>query len=135
VLDSSGEIVSGPFIHDVKLDEIRNAVANLHLKLGEIIPEKTELLQNYPNPFNPETWIPYHLREANPVVIKIHNSAGQFIRTLELGYRDAGIYISRSRAAYWDGRNEAGEGVSSGVYFYTIQAGDFTATKKMIITR
>jgi steroid delta-isomerase-like uncharacterized protein len=135
VVDSSGEIVSGPFIHDITLDEIRNAVANLHLKLGEIIPEKTELLQNYPNPFNPETWIPFHLNSEASVSIRIYSIAGQLIRTLELGDRDAGIYISRSRAAYWDGKNEAGEQVASGVYFYTIQAGDFTATKKMIIAR
>jgi steroid delta-isomerase-like uncharacterized protein len=135
VVDSSGGIVSGPFIHDIRLDEIRNAVANLHLKLGEIIPEKTELLQNYPNPFNPETWIPFHLNSEASVSIRIYSMAGQLIRTLELGDRDAGIYISRSRAAYWDGRNEAAEGVSSGVYFYTIQAGDFTATKKMIIAK
>jgi hypothetical protein len=127
--------VSGPFVHDIKLDEIRNAVANLHLKLGEIIPEKTELLQNYPNPFNPETWIPFHLRSEASVSIRIYSIAGQLIRMLELGDRDAGVYISRSRAAYWDGRNEAGEGVSSGAYFYTIQAGNFTATKKMIIAK
>jgi len=69
------------------------------------------------------------------VSIRIYSIAGQLIRTLELGDRNAGIYISRSRAAYWDGRNEAGEGVSSGVYFYTIQADDFTATKKMIMAK
>ncbi len=135
VVDSSGEIVSGPFIHDIKLDEIRNAVANLHLKLGKIIPEKTELLQNYPNPFNPETWIPYHLSDANSVIIKIYGASGQLVRTLDLGYRYAGIYASRSKAAYWDGRNEAGEVVAGGVYFYSITAGDFSATRKMIVKK
>jgi hypothetical protein len=135
VLDSGGEIVSGPFIQEITLDEIRNAVANLHLKLGDIIPAESALLQNYPNPFNPETWLPYHLQEANPVVIRIHNSTGQVVKTLDLGHRDAGIYVSRSRAAYWDGKNEVGEEVASGIYFYSIQAGAFSATMKMIITK
>jgi len=98
-----------------------------------IIPEKTTLLQNYPNPFNPETWIPYQLKEDSEVNITIYNSAGQLIRRLELGYKTAGIYATQARAEYWDGTNEFGERVSSGVYFYNIQAGKYVATKKMII--
>ena len=135
VTDSSGELVSGPFAHEVTLDEIRNAVANVQFKLGDIIPAESMLLQNYPNPFNPETWIPYHLRDANPVSIRICSATGQLIRTLDLGHQDAGIYTSRSRSAYWDGRNEAGEQVSSGIYFYTIRAGEYNATGKMVVTR
>ncbi|MFC1714280.1 ester cyclase [Candidatus Poribacteria bacterium] len=135
VVDSSGGIVSGPFIHDITLDSIRNAVVNVHLKLGYIIPAESVLLQNYPNPFNPETWIPYHLSDANPVVISIYNATGQLVRTLDLGHRDAGIYASRSKAAYWDGRNESGEAVASGIYFYSITAGDYTATRKMTVTK
>jgi hypothetical protein len=135
VVDSSGSIVSGPFVHDITLDAIRDAVVNVHLKLGDIIPEKSALLQNYPNPFNPETWIPYHLSVENSVTVKIYGVSGQLIRTLDMGHKDAGIYASRSKAAYWDGKNEAGEQVASGLYFYTIQAGEFTATKKMVLAK
>jgi hypothetical protein len=136
VTDASGSMVSGPFAHEVTLDEIRNAVVNVSLRLGHIIPEKSSLLQNYPNPFNPETWIPYHLSDSNPVAIGIHNASGQLVRTLDLGHKDAGIYASRSRAAYWDGKNEAGEAVASGVYFYSLTAGShFSATRKMIVTK
>ena len=135
VIDSSGDLVSGPFIHDITMDSIRNAVMDVHLKLGDIIPAESSLLQNYPNPFNPETWIPYHLHDAETVIIRIYTATGQLIKTLDLGHKDAGIYASRSRAGYWDGRNEAGEIVASGIYFYTIQAGEYTATRKMTATK
>jgi len=98
-------------------------------------PEHDGLLQNFPNPFNPETWIPYQLRNDSQVKIHIYTIKGELIRTLELGYKPAGIYSSQDRSAYWDGKNESGEYASSGVYFYTIKAGDFTATKKMIIQK
>ncbi len=101
----------------------------------EAPPKKTVLLANYPNPFNPETWIPYQLSAAAEVTVTIHASDGKLIRTLELGQVPAGIYQSRSRAAYWDGRNAQGESVASGVYFYTLQAGDFSATRKMVIRK
>jgi len=107
----------------------------LTIILKDRIPTKPELLQNYPNPFNPETWIPYHLSEDSNVYIRIYNSSGYLVRTLDLGYRLAGYYRSKDKAAYWDGDNETGEKVSSGVYFYTIQAGKYTDTKKMVILR
>ncbi len=135
VMDAGGEIVSGPFVREITLDAIRNAVLDVRLKLGDIMPEKSVLLQNYPNPFNPETWIPYHLMDANNVSIRIYSTAGQLIRTLDLGYRNAGVYSSQSKSAYWDGRNEAGEQVASGVYFYNIIAGDFSATRKMAVKK
>ena len=97
--------------------------------------QPTALLSNYPNPFNPETWIPYQLSEAAEVTVTIHASDGKLVRTLELGQVPAGTYQSRSRAAYWDGRNAQGEPVASGVYFYTLQAGDFKATRKMVIRK
>lgn len=99
---------------------------------GEI-PTDTTLLLNYPNPFNPETWIPYHLAKSTEVKIFIYNILGQPVRRLEIGHRHAGEYIERSQAVYWDGRNDTGELVTSGIYFYTIEAGDFTATRKMVI--
>jgi hypothetical protein len=135
VMDDSGQIVSGPFVYEVTLEGLRDAVVNVRLRLGHIIPEKSALLQNYPNPFNPETWIPYQLRDPASVSIGVYNSAGALIRTLEIGHRDAGIYASRSRAAYWDGRNRAGEEVASGIYFYSITAGDFSATGKMTLKK
>ena len=99
------------------------------------IPETTGLLANYPNPFNPETWIPYQLTTDTDVRILIYDARGILVRRLELGHQPAGTYTSRSRAAYWDGRNEVGESVASGVYFYTLTAGDFSATRKMLILK
>ena len=98
-------------------------------------PKETALLANYPNPFNPETWIPYQLSEAAEVTVTIHASDGKLVRTLELGQVPAGAYSDKNRAAYWDGRNAQGEPVASGVYFYTLTAGDFSATRKMVIRK
>ena len=98
-------------------------------------PKETVLLANYPNPFNPETWIPYQLSEAAEVTVTIHASDGKLVRTLELGQMPAGAYSDKDRAAYWDGRNAQGEPVASGVYFYTLTAGDFSATRKMVIRK
>ena len=93
------------------------------------------LLANFPNPFNPETWIPYQLEKPTEVTITIYAIDGRLVRTLALGHQPAGIYRSRSRAAYWDGKNAFGEPVASGVYFYTLTAGDFAATRKMLIRK
>ena len=100
-----------------------------------LMPEETALLPNYPNPFNPETWIPYQLSEDCPVSVSIYDRAGALVRTLSLGMQFAGFYNSRSRAAYWDGRNGRGEPVASGLYFYTLTAGKFAATRKMFIRK
>ena len=105
------------------------------LRQPEVVPKQTALLMNYPNPFNPETWIPYQLSEASDVTVTIYSMNGSRIRTLALGHRSAGLYQRKSRAAYWDGRNEFGEQVASGLYFYTLTAGDFTATRKMLIRK
>lgn len=98
-------------------------------------PTEFALLQNFSNPFNPDTWIPYQLAEDVDVVLRIYNASGQLVRTLELGHKPAGFYINKHRAAYWDGRNDVGEEAASGIYFYTIKAGDFIATRKMILVR
>ena len=103
--------------------------------LTALIPKETSLLPNYPNPFNPETWIPYQLADPGEVMLTIYAVDGRLVRTLALGHQPVGVYESRSRAAYWDGRNQLGEPVASGVYFYTITAGDFTATRKMLIRK
>ena len=108
-------------------------ISVLEQLLTSLTPKETALLPNYPNPFNPETWIPYQLAEPADVSISIYTADGQLVRTLDLGHRFAGIYESRSRAAYWNGKNELGESVASGVYLYTLTAGEFTATGKMLI--
>ena len=113
----------------------REGIANLQKLLTSLIPKKTLLLHNYPNPFNPETWIPYQLSEAADVSVTIYAANGGIVRTLVLGHQEVGEYKSRSRAAYWDGTNNSGEPVASGIYFYTLSAGDFTATRKMQILK
>ncbi len=113
----------------------RQGIENLQRLLASLLPEKTVLLPNYPNPFNPETWIPYHLAEAADVTVHIYATDGVSVRTLALGHQAAGTYERRSRAVYWDGKNEVGEPVASGVYFYTLTAGDFTATRKLLIRK
>ncbi len=103
--------------------------------LKTLTPKKTILLPNYPNPFNPETWIPYHLSNDVDVQISIYNTKGVLVRQLDLGHRMAGYYIDRTKAAYWDGKNEFGEQVASGVYFYHLSAGKYSATRKMLILK
>ena len=102
---------------------------------AETVPEQTALLANYPNPFNPETWIPYQLAAPTDVSLSIYAADGKLVRRLDLGHQGGGMYESRSRAAYWDGRNALGEPIASGVYFYTLTAGEFTATRKMLIRK
>ena len=99
------------------------------------LPKETALLVNYPNPFNPETWIPYQLAEPADVSLTIYDIQGGVVRDLDLGHQRAGMYHSRARAAYWDGRNAVGEPVASGIYFYTLTTGDFSATRKMLIRK
>ena len=110
-------------------------IAVLEQWLADLLPKEMALLPNYPNPFNPETWIPYQLAEPAEVTLRIYAVNGGVVRTLALGHQIVGIYHSRSRAAYWDGRNEQGERVASGIYFYTLSTGDFTATRKMLIQK
>ena len=117
-------------------DKIKKGIVVLEQLLATLtIPTETRLLANYPNPFNPETWIPYQLSKPAEVTLHIYAIDGTPVRTLAFGHRPAGMYHSKSRAAYWDGRNEHGERVASGVYFYTLSAGDFTATRKMLILK
>jgi hypothetical protein len=113
----------------------RGVIVLKHL-MEALTPKKTGLLPNYPNPFNPETWIPYQLAEPADVMLTIYAADGRLIRTLAFGHQSAGIYQSKSRAAYWDGRNALGELVASGIYFYTLKvSGEFTATRKMLIRK
>jgi hypothetical protein len=113
-------------------DESIPAAPPLHLR---VIPEHSALLPNYPNPFNPETWLPYQLADDAAVTISIYNQTGQLVRTIVLGHKAAGVYVSKDKAAYWDGRNNVSEKVANGVYFYTLQADGFTATRRMLIVK
>ena len=99
------------------------------------LPAETALLPNYPNPFNPETWMPYQLATPTTVTVTIYAADGQVVRALPLGFQSAGTYHNKERAVYWDGRNGLGESVASGLYFYTLTAGDTTATRKMLIRK
>lgn len=96
---------------------------------------RNALYQNFPNPFNPDTWIPYQLAEDAFVTLTISDLTGCVVRTFKVGHQPAAMYTSKERAIYWDGRNDTGEPVSSGIYFYYLQAGDFATTKKMIIIK
>ena len=113
----------------------QQGIANLQRLLASLIPEKTMLLANYPNPFNPETWIPYQLANPSDVQIIIYDTRGAVVRRLELGNQRAAHYTSRSRAAYWDGRNAVGERVASGVYYYQLQADNLSLLRKMVILK
>ena len=118
------------------LEQLLSALSRRNLP----VPKETALLANYPNPFNPETWIPFRLASPEPntltsVTLSIYAADGKLVRTLALGQLPAGTYQSRSRAAYWDGRNMQGEPMASGIYFYTLQAGEFSATRKMVIRK
>ena len=110
----------------------------------EFVPSKTTLLQNYPNPFNPETWIPFNLSKEANVRIHIYDLKGRIVRVVDLGDKQEGMYITKEKAAYWNGRNELGEQVASGVYFYHLQVseaipssrtGSFNATRKMVVSK
>ena len=153
VANNFGEgVPAAPSVHSPTAEEIQNwltqvrqaddssqafrrAISVLEALLRSIHPEMTVLLPNYPNPFNPETWIPYQLANSGDVQISIYDTRGMLVRALALGHQSAGFYTGRSRAAYWDGRNGLRERVASGLYFYTLTAADFTATRKLLIRK
>ena len=113
----------------------QRGIAVLKQLLAAMTPAETVLLPNYPNPFNPETWIPYHLAHAADVTLTIYDTKGAPVRQLDLGHQPVGYYTDRTKAAYWDGCNDSGEQVASGVYFYTLKSGDFSATRRMVILK
>ena len=127
----SFDAASGDAIKTLDLTELKLNGGRLSAAIQNL-PGSFALLQNYPNPFNPETWIPYHLSEPADVTITIYSMTGRVVRRLELGNKIPGSYVERANAVYWDGKNEAGENVSSGVYFYLLQAGRDASVGKMI---
>jgi len=99
--------------------------------IGEAeIPESFSLIQNYPNPFNPETDISYALPSDCKVNLTIYNLLGQKVKTLVNEPQTAGY-----KTTHWNGRDEQGNLVSSGIYFYKLNAGEYTDTKKMVMTK
>ena len=113
----------------------QRGVLFLEQLLAALTPKETALLPNYPNPFNPETWIPYHLAYDADVVLTVYDAKGLLVRRLDLGHQPAGYYTARAKAAYWNSRNESGESVASGVYFYQLRAGDYTTVRRMVIVK
>ncbi len=135
LVDNQGTIVSGPFERTVQTSDIHNAFMSVEMRVGDVRPKETVLGQNFPNPFNPETWIPYQLNQDSNVMIQIYNVSGHTVRTLNLGHQSTGSYMTNATAAYWDGKNDAGEAVSSGIYFYSLKTANFTATRRMVILK
>ena len=124
-----------PVRYTVTVDDVKTSTIQLEDLIAYEIPAETELLRNYPNPFNPETWIPYHLSEDADVNLTIYDISGEVVRDIDVGHQNAAKYDSRAKAIYWDGRNRFGEQVASGIYFYHLDAGDFSGTRKMVILK
>ena len=124
-----------PVRHTVTVDDVKNGRITLEDLIAYEIPAETELLRNYPNPFNPETWIPYRLAEDADVSLTIYDTSGALVRSIDIGHQAAAVYETRAKAIYWDGRNRFGEQVASGLYFYHLSAGDFSATRRMVILK
>ena len=121
--------------HIVTVDDVKNGRITLEDLIAYEIPAETELLRNYPNPFNPETWIPYRLAEDADVSLTIYDVNGAVVRDIDIGHQTAAVYETRAKAIYWDGRNQFGEQVASGLYFYHLNAGDFSGTRRMVILK
>jgi len=130
-------------ISDGWMETVLSAGMEMQLASGEReltislrpLPKATALLQNYPNPFNPETWIPFELNQDSEVSLTIYDMAGRLVRRLDIGFQEAGTYLRRDQAIYWDGRTQSGEQVASGTYFYTLKTADYVSTQKMIILK
>ncbi len=120
---------------DLTDPKLQSGIRFLEQLLSVLVPKETELLPNYPNPFNPETWIPYRLAEDAFVALVIYDQRGSVVRRFNVGHQTASVYESRSQAIYWDGRNEVGDRVASGIYFYALTAGDYSATRKLVILK
>ncbi len=135
-----GDDAGSVYIFDTEDDEGLNIPLSVEPRgdfaltmFGDI--KRTALLQNFPNPFNPETWIPYTLADNAEVNVRIYDIEGKLVRKLDIGYQRAGSYLNREKAVYWDGRDQLGESVSSGIYFYTLKADAFSDTRRMVILK
>lgn len=118
------------FVDDVYFGPFPGIPVGIESPVVESIPGRMELYENYPNPFNPVTTIKYDLSRQTKVSVRIFNVLGQEVRTLENGIRPAGRH-----SVNWDGKNDAGLSVSSGVYLFRLDAGSFTKSRKMLLIR
>ena len=134
VHDARGELLR-ILRYEVTAADLQRGFAHLQLTAADLVPHRTSLLPNYPNPFNPETWLPYQLAADAEVSIHIYTAAGQLVRQLNLGYQQAGYYLGKSRAAYWDGRNDHNEQLAAGVYFYQLNTPTASTSRKMVILK
>lgn len=116
----------------IQAEALNQAYAQVYLVYNPI-PDFSRLLQNYPNPFNPETWIPFELSQETDITLSIYDAVGDPVRSIQLGIQAPGLYRTKDRAVYWDGKNEQGESVASGVYFYRLN--DLAGTRKMLIVK
>ena len=132
---SDPAIAAQPVRYTVTAEDVGQHRIQLPALVSRAVPSQTALLSNYPNPFNPETWIPYRLARDAFVTVTVYDRSGQVVRSLDVGHQRAGSYERRSEAVYWDGRNNLGEPVASGVYFYTLTADNFSATRRMLILK
>ena len=133
LLNSFYEKIEGIAGNAAQIELVRRFLRQLLMPVEE--PLVTKLHANFPNPFNPETWIPYQLATDSDITIRIYNMSGHVVRTLFTGYQVSGYYLSRSKAAYWDGRNEFGEQVASGVYIYELETPTFKQTRRLVILK
>jgi hypothetical protein len=145
-LNGSGELLyiefevisSKPDFTSIALEEVSLGENIYVAKIDgsiEVLPTKTVLLANYPNPFNPETWIPYRLAEDAKVKVSIYDSKGRTVRVIDLGHQPAGSYLHKDRAVSWDGRNNSGEKIANGIYYYQLQADRFSAIRKLVVQK
>ncbi len=134
-VSADNSISAPPLRYTVTAEDIKLNRIQLPELIVQAIPKETQLLPNYPNPFNPETWIPYRLSKAAEVTLEIYDAAGNLVRTIDVGFKPAAAYDSRASAIYWDGRNNYGEPIASGVYFYHLFTDAFSAARKMLILK
>ncbi|HGJ66889.1 TPA: T9SS type A sorting domain-containing protein [bacterium] len=134
LLDIAFDAVTDDFIQKPSIYSIQLNAGKINT-LAENLPSSSALLQNYPNPCNPETWIPYQLASQSDVLVTIYDINGKVIRKLDIGSKMPGNYIEESKAVYWDGKNDCGEEVISGIYFYSIKCNNFSAIKKMVVKK
>jgi len=120
---------------DIAGEKSKSDIIKVVVPPAKLIPKEFRLFQNYPNPFNPETWIPFDLAADANVTIRIYDVKGQLVRQLDLSNQKAGSYLDKEKAAYWNGKDQLGQSVSSGIYFYMLKAGDFVATRRMVILK
>jgi hypothetical protein len=134
VLEAKGANLNSLRIKEALLADRRGSVVPVKIVVQgekeELPPESFSLSQNYPNPFNPQTQIVYALPRECHVKVTIFNLLGQRVKVLVDKHQKAGV-----KRVYWDGKDEQGVEVASGIYLYKIQAGDFVQSKKMVIPK